>query len=153
MKLRTDDEILVVEDEPLISSYIAHVLREFAFPVSGCSSSGSEAIALADQRKPRLAVVDIQITGAMDGIEVAKTLRDRFGVPTIFLSGVKDGETIERARAVCSSEILRKPFLPSELLDAIENALSSPAPSTEPSDSAAARPTTTISLGKAQAVA
>jgi DNA-binding response OmpR family regulator len=121
-----EDNILIVEDEPLISSYIAHVLREFAFSVSGCSSSGSEAIALADRDRPRLAVVDIQLTGSMDGIEVARTLRDRFGVPTIFLSGVKDAETLERARAVWPLEILRKPFLPSELLDAIHRALSFP---------------------------
>jgi DNA-binding response OmpR family regulator len=117
-------EILIVEDEPLISSYIAHVLKEFAFSVIGCSSSGTEAIALADQHKPTLAVVDIQISGAMDGIEVAKALRDRFGVPTIFLSGVKDSETIQRARAIGALEILRKPFLPSELLDAMERTLS-----------------------------
>jgi CheY-like chemotaxis protein len=131
MEYRTKDKILIVEDEPLISSYIAHVLREFACLVAGCPSSGTEAIALAAQHKPRLAVIDIQISGAMDGIEVAKTLRDRFGVPAIFLSGVEDSETIERARAVCASEILRKPFLPSELLSAIERALSSPSPAIE----------------------
>lgn len=115
--------VLIVEDEPLIGSYIEHVLREFSFSITGCSSSGAEALALAEQHKPRLAVVDIQISGNMDGIEVAKALRDRFGIPTIFLSGVKDSQTIERARALGSLEILRKPFLPSELLDAVERAL------------------------------
>jgi len=121
-------KIIIVEDEPLISSYIAHVLNEFAFTVAGCSSSGREAVALADTHRPRLAVVDIQISGAMDGIEVAKTLRDRFGVRVIFLSGVADRETIRRAREACPAEILRKPFLPSELLDAIEKALASDDP-------------------------
>jgi two-component system, sensor histidine kinase and response regulator len=118
-------KILIVEDEPLISSYIAHVLKEFSFSITGCSSSGSEAIALAEQHRPRLAVVDIHISGNMDGIEVARALRDRFGIPTIFLSGVTDSETIERARALGSPGILRKPFLPSELLDAVERALPS----------------------------
>lgn len=128
----TRTEILIVEDEPLISSYIAHVLKEFSFSITGCSSSGTEAIALAGQHAPGLAVVDIQISGNMDGIEVAKALRDRFGVPTIFLSGVKDGATIERARAIGSLEILRKPFLPSELLDAVERALSTKAAHSAP---------------------
>jgi CheY-like chemotaxis protein len=126
--LMEGNKILIVEDEPLIGSYIAHVLKEFSFSITGCSSSGTEAIALAEQHKPRLAVVDIQISGNMDGIEVAKALRDRFGIPTIFLSGIKDSETIERARALGSPEILRKPFLPSELLDAVERALSSGLP-------------------------
>jgi len=119
-------KILIVEDEPLISSYISHVLKAFAFSIVGCPSSGSEAIALADEYRPGLAIIDIQISGAMDGIEVARTLQERFGVQAIFLSGVKDGDTIRRAREICSREILRKPFLPSELLDAIERALPSP---------------------------
>ena len=118
--------ILIVEDEPLISSYISHVLKEFAFPIAGCTSIGSEALALAEEHNPRLAVVDIQIVGAVDGIEVARGLRDRFGIKSIFLSGVEDAETIRRARAVSTVDILHKPFLPSELLAAIERAIPAP---------------------------
>jgi two-component system, sensor histidine kinase and response regulator len=115
--------ILIVEDEPLIGSYISHVLQAFSFSVAGCASSGSEALALAAEHRPRLAVVDIQISGAIDGIEVARALRDLYGIPSLFLSGLKDAETMQRARAVAVAEILRKPFLPSELLDAIQRVL------------------------------
>jgi CheY-like chemotaxis protein len=51
--------ILVVEDEPLVSGYICEVLETFDFTVSGCASSGPEAIALAERDRPRLAVIDI----------------------------------------------------------------------------------------------
>ena len=116
--------ILIVEDEPLVSSYIAHVLKEFAYEIAGCSSSGTEAIALAEESRPKLAVVDIQLSGAMDGIEAAAILQNRFGVLTIFLSGIEAQETMERARAIRPIAILRKPFLPSQLLDAIQQVLS-----------------------------
>ena len=122
--------IMIVEDEPLISSYIAHVLEELSFDIVGCPSSGAEAIALAEQTGSRLAIIDIQLSGPMDGIEVAKILRDRFGIATIFLSGAKTQETIERARAVYPKAILQKPFLPSELLEAIQQAF----PSTPPTE-------------------
>jgi DNA-binding NarL/FixJ family response regulator len=122
--------IMIVEDEPLISSYIAHVLEELSFEIVGCPSSGAEAIAVAEQTGSRLAIIDIQLSGPMDGIEVAKILRDRFGIATIFLSGAKNRETIERARAVYPKAILQKPFLPSELLEAIQQAF----PSTPPTE-------------------
>jgi DNA-binding response OmpR family regulator len=127
MSVTVGDGILIVEDEPLISSYISHVLKEFSFPIAGCTSMGSEALALAEEHNPRLAVVDIQIVGAVDGIEVARRLRDRFGVQSIFLSGVEDAETLRRARAVSTVDILQKPFRPSELLAAIERAMPAPA--------------------------
>jgi len=122
--------IMIVEDEPLISSYIAHVLEELSFEIVGCPSSGAEAIAVAEQTGSRLAIIDIQLSGPMDGIEVAKILRNQFGIATIFLSGAKNQETIERARAVNPKAILQKPFLPSELLEAIQQVF----PSTPPTE-------------------
>jgi DNA-binding NarL/FixJ family response regulator len=115
--------ILIVEDEPLISSYMTDILQEFAFDVAGCASCAAEAIALAEQNRPRLAVVDIRLTGAVDGIEVASVLRDRFGVLTIFLSGAEDEVTIARARAAQPLGYLQKPFLPSQFLDALQAAM------------------------------
>ena len=72
---------------------------------------------------PGLAIADIHLTGQMDGIEVAQILRARFNVPTIFLSGVEDAETLDRARLACPLGFLKKPFLPSQLLGAISQSL------------------------------
>jgi CheY-like chemotaxis protein len=115
--------ILVVEDEPLVSGYICEVLETFDFIVSGCASSGPEAIALAEQDRPRLAVIDIKLSGPANGIAVAQILRDQFDVPTIFLSGYWSDELIEQARAASPLALLAKPFLPSQLYDAVQQAL------------------------------
>jgi CheY-like chemotaxis protein len=115
--------ILVVEDEPLVSGYICDVLEKFDFVVSGCASSGPEAIALAEQDRPRLAVIDIKLSGPANGIAVAQILRDQFDVPAIFLSGYWSEDLIERARAASPLCLLAKPFRPSQLCEAIRRAL------------------------------
>jgi DNA-binding NarL/FixJ family response regulator len=115
--------ILVVEDDALVSSYIAEVLITLEFAVIGRASSGPEAISLAEPDPPDLALVDIRLRGPMDGIEVAQLLLKRFGVPSIFLSGIGDDQTIERALTVSSLGFLQKPFLPSQVFEAIDRAL------------------------------
>jgi len=115
--------ILVVEDDALVSSYIDQVLVQLEFSVIGRASSGPEAIGLAERNRPDLALVDIRLSGPMDGIKVAQLLHERFGVPSIFLSGIGDDQTIERALTVSSLGFLQKPFLPSQVFDAIDRAL------------------------------
>ena len=80
--------ILIVEDEALVASYIEEVLAESGFRVAGVAASGPEALSLAEETQPRLALVDIRLTGPIDGIELACVLRQKFGIPAIFLSGL-----------------------------------------------------------------
>jgi len=115
--------ILIVEDEALIASYIEEVLEESGFHVAGIAASGPEALSLAAESGPALALVDIRLTGPIDGIELACLLRKKFGLPAIFLSGLVDGETAKRAEAAQPLGFLPKPFLPSQVFKAIERAL------------------------------
>jgi two-component system, response regulator PdtaR len=118
--------ILIVEDEALIASYIEEVLGESGFRVAGIAASGAEALSLAAENRPALALVDIRLTGPIDGIELACQLREKFAVPAIFLSGLIDPQTTERARAAHPLGFLPKPFLPSQVFNAIQRALDLP---------------------------
>lgn len=115
--------ILIVEDEALVASYIEEVLAESGFRVAGVASSGPEALSLAEETRPQLALVDIRLTGPIDGIELACQLRQKFALPAIFLSGLADDETTRRAVAAEPLGFLRKPFRPSQVFNAIERAL------------------------------
>lgn len=115
--------ILIVEDEPLIATLIGAVLEELGYRVVGAASSGAEALVLAGRFRPRLALVDIRLSGPMDGIETACALREQFGIPAVFLSGLGDPATVERAKRAQPAGFLAKPFRPSRVLDAIERAL------------------------------
>ena len=59
--------ILIVEDEALVASYIEEVLAESGFRIAGIAASGPEALSLAEETQPRLALVDIRLTGPIDG--------------------------------------------------------------------------------------
>lgn len=115
--------ILIVEDEALVASLIKEVLGESGFAVAGTAASGQEALSLAAETNPVLALVDIRLTGPIDGIELACLLRQRFGVPSIFLSGLADRDTTARAAAAEPLGFLAKPFVPSRVFAAIERAL------------------------------
>lgn len=115
--------ILIVEDEALVASYIEEVLAESGFHVAGIAASGPEALSLAAEASPALALVDIRLTGPIDGIELACRLRQKFALPAIFLTGLVDADTSERAEAAQPLGFLRKPFLPSQVFKAIERAL------------------------------
>ena len=118
--------ILIVEDEALVASYIEEVLGESGFRVAGIAASGPEALSLAAEAGPALALVDIRLSGPIDGIEVARRLRLKFDMPAIFLSGLVDDETMRRAAAAQPLGFLKKPFLPSQVFNAIERALGQP---------------------------
>ncbi len=119
--------ILIVEDEALIASYIEEVLGGSGFRVAGIAASGPEALSLAAENRPSLALVDIRLTGPIDGIELACLLRQRFGLPAIFLSGLADADTTARAQTAQPLGFLPKPFLPSQVFNAIQRALNLPA--------------------------
>jgi DNA-binding NarL/FixJ family response regulator len=114
--------LLIVEDEALVASYIQDVLEESGFTIAGVASSGPEALSLAGEVPVDLALVDIKLAGPMDGIAVAKLLRERHELPSIFLSGMHDPETMRRAQEVDPLGFLHKPFRPSQVFNALEKA-------------------------------
>jgi len=118
--------VLIVEDEALVASYIEEVLAESGFCVAAVAASGPEALSLAAESRPSVALVDIRLTGPIDGIELACQLRRRFAVPAIFLTGLIDADTSERARAAEPLGFLPKPFLPSQVFNVLQRALDLP---------------------------
>jgi CheY-like chemotaxis protein len=116
--------ILIVEDDALVASYIEEVLAGSGFRVAGIAASSTEALSLAAENRPRLALVDIRLAGPIDGIELACLLRQKYAVPAIFLSALADADTTDRAQAARPLGFLHKPFRPSQVFNAIERALS-----------------------------
>ena len=114
--------ILIIEDDAMVSGCIRDVLEELGYEVAGVAASGNVALSLADINRPTLALVDILLSGPMDGVEVARLLRERFAIPAIFLSGSYDRATTERAQQARPFGFLPKPFRPSQVFNAIESA-------------------------------
>ena len=78
--------ILVVEDERVVARDIQRSLTDLGYDVPSTAASAEQAIKLASERCPDLVLMDIRIKGDRDGIETAATLRERFGVPVVYLT-------------------------------------------------------------------
>jgi CheY-like chemotaxis protein len=91
--------------------------------VCGVAASGEEALALARQHRPRLALMDIQLQGEMDGLQTAEVLRSELDVPVAFLIAHSDEATLQLAKLTAPYGFLMKPFDERELQLNIEVAL------------------------------
>jgi DNA-binding LytR/AlgR family response regulator len=117
-------KIGIVEDELVIARTILSTLDELGYSHCGPAINFTEAIQMLEDEKPDLLLLDIQLSGKKDGIDVADKLNELYPVPFIFLTANSDAETIERAKKVKPHAYIVKPFTKEELFAAIEIAFS-----------------------------
>ncbi len=96
----TRKKILIVEDEVITAMSLQHLLEHWGCGKCEQVSSGKEAIEKAMSEKPDIVLIDINLRGETNGIEVAKQLQARFCVPIIFITGYSDEETIKEAKKI-----------------------------------------------------
>jgi CheY-like chemotaxis protein len=106
--------VLVVEDERIISLAVASMLRNMGHTVAACVARGEDALEAARDLSPDLVLLDIHLEGDMDGIAVARALRERGGPPVAFTSAYTDEATRSQALAVGPLAFLSKPVSPQD---------------------------------------
>ena len=116
-------DLLIVENEILIAADIKFILETLGYTICGLAKTGSAALELADIHRPDLVLMDIVLEGEMDGIETAEILRDRWGIPVVFLTAYADTASLERAKLVYPFGYLVKPVQSRDLMVALEMAL------------------------------
>lgn len=117
-------KIGIVEDELVIARTILNTLNELGYTHCGPAINYTEAMEMLERDKPDLLLLDIQLSGKKDGIDVAQQLNELYRIPFIFLTANSDGETIDRAKKVKPHAYIVKPFTKEELFAAIEIAFS-----------------------------
>ena len=90
--------IAIVEDEYIVALDIRGFLERSGYGVAGMFSSGEELLARFEELKPDLILMDIKIRGALDGVETAKLVHDRYRTPVVLLTAFADDETVARAK-------------------------------------------------------
>ena len=116
----TAKTILVVEDESIVARDIQNCVTDLGYESAGWAASGEEAIAKAGQAQPDLVLMDVRLSGKMDGISAADEIRERFEIPVVFLTAFGDDETLKRAKLSGPFGYVLKPFDPADLRVAIE---------------------------------
>ena len=113
--------ILVAEDEALIRMDLVEMLAEAGYEVVAQATNGAEAIELAELYKPDLAILDVAMP-VLDGISAAEKIISI--APVLMLTAFSQHELIDRARDAGVMAYVVKPFTISDLVPAIEIAIS-----------------------------
>jgi two-component system, response regulator PdtaR len=90
-------KVLVVEDDAVIAMSMREILSLVGFEVVGVAATVTDALCLAENTKPDVAILDVRLAGRRDGIEGAMLLRQRSGLPVIFVTAQSDKATVARA--------------------------------------------------------
>ena len=113
--------VVIAEDEALIRLDLKEALDELGYAVVGEAADGAQAVALAEQLRPDLVILDVKMP-VLDGISAAERITAARIAPVVIVTAFSQRDLVERARDAGAMAYLVKPFSPSDLLPAIEMA-------------------------------
>ncbi len=117
-------EILIVEDEMIIAATTSMYLENLGYKVVGIFPRAEEALEFINNHHPDIILLDIQLKGEMNGIELAKNIRNILEIPIIYVTANTDDTHFNMARETGPYAFISKPFKKLDLQRAIEITLS-----------------------------
>ena len=121
--VRSPRRVVLAEDEALIRLDLKEMLEEEGYQVVGEAGDGETAVALAEQHRPDLVILDVQMP-VLDGIAAAERIASARLAPVVILTAFSQRDLVERARQAGAMAYLVKPFQKKDLLPTIEMATS-----------------------------
>ena len=112
--------VLVVEDESIVSKDIQHSLKKLGYNVVGAAATGERALELAVSESPDIILMDIMLKGDMNGIDTAEKIKEDLHIPIIYLTAYADESTLEKAKITEPYGYIIKPFKEVDLHTSIE---------------------------------
>lgn len=114
---------MIAEDEALIRMDLAEMLAEEGYDVVGQAGDGARAVALAEELRPDLVILDVKMP-VLDGIAAAEQIARARIAPVVMLTAFSQRDLVERARDAGAMAYLVKPFSKTDVVPAIEMAVS-----------------------------
>jgi len=115
--------VVIAEDEALIRMDLAEMLAEEGYAVVGQAADGARAVELAESERPDLVILDVKMP-VLDGIAAAERIAEARIAPVVILTAFSQRDLVERARDAGAMAYLVKPFTRTDLVPAIEVAMS-----------------------------
>ncbi len=116
-------KVLIVDDEIIPAMALCIELEDLGYELCSLASSGEQAIKIAEHENPSIVLMDIRLSGVIDGIEAARQIKAGVGIPVIYMTGYPDDETKEAAGVTEPYEYLVKPVRNIDITDSIDAAL------------------------------
>lgn len=117
-------KVLVVEDDPMISESLCDILEMLEHEVVGVAENADDAITICNEKKPEVALLDIQIGGDIDGVDLSELINEQFEIPFIFTTAFADDTTVGRAKEKGPFGYIVKPYGVKDINAALEVAMS-----------------------------
>ena len=114
---------VIVEDEPIIAADLSQQLRKSGIEVMDIFEDGESVLEYLETSIPDVIILDIQLYGDLDGVDVANQVNQRHDIPIIFLTSNTESRTFNRAKLTYPHAFLSKPFRIRDVLHAIELAI------------------------------
>ena len=112
-------KILIVDDEFISGLLLKKILEQEGHKVTGLVSNGNDTIESIKQNRPDLIIMDILLTGKLNGLETVKKIQESDNIPVIFITGYSEDEIVEKALSLNPVAVLSKPYNKYELFKII----------------------------------
>ncbi|HKU53609.1 MAG TPA: PAS domain S-box protein, partial [Nitrospira sp.] len=123
MQPTSSPTILIVEDEAIVAEDLSHKVMALGYGVVGFVRTGEEAIQAMQESRADVILLDLQLSGELDGIETAKILHQLCNPAIVFVTAHSDPETVKKANATSPYGYILKPFGERDLAVQIDIAL------------------------------
>ena len=113
--------VLIVDDEELIAMELTSIFSELGLEVCGTASKASEALTKADELKPQLITMDINLGAPGEGVAAVTLIRTSdLTTPVIFITGGLEADQGDAIRSLGRAEFVAKPFRRSDIVAALQ---------------------------------
>lgn len=116
-------KILIVEDESIIAADLELTLIQNDYEVAGIAYDSTKALDLITNRKPDLVLLDINIKGDMNGIQIGEILHTRHQIPFIYITSYSNKDILDSAKVTMPYGYIVKPYKDKDIVTSIEIAL------------------------------
>lgn len=115
--------VLIVEDEAIVSMALRRKLEAMGYTVPAEISCGEDVVDAVSCLRPDVVLMDIRLSGEMDGIDAAIEIQRLFKLPVVYISSYSDEDTLERAKTTEPYGYLTKPFSDGALRATVDTAI------------------------------
>lgn len=110
------ENIVIVEDEVITQRHLQDILLQYEIHVSGCFDNAADTIEALDHIECDMILMDININGSIDGIQLARKILETHPLPIIFITAHNDDATLEELLELAPYGFIGKPFSSKEVM-------------------------------------
>jgi DNA-binding NtrC family response regulator len=109
------------EDDGILAMNTMRQLVNMEHEVTGIAKSFDTALSKLQEKRPELVLMDIRLHGPLTGIDITRSINEKFDIPVIYVTAHADEETLAEINKTKHFGIISKPFESSQLKEAIDN--------------------------------